>query len=153
MADAGAKLARACAEALWAEDPASQGLGMRLERVEPQRAVPSMTVTATMVNGHGICHGGFIFALADSAFAFTCNSYGERAVAQHCTTTSLRSARLGERLPAEAVERVRGGRSGVYDVRVSGENGAVVAELRGHSRTTDGRFFAVEEERGWLRSN
>jgi acyl-CoA thioesterase len=153
MTDDGAALARACAEALWAEDRASQGLGMRLDSVGPGRAVLSMTVTARMVNGHGICHGGFIFALADSAFAFASNSYGERAVAQHCATTFLRPARLGERLRAEAVERVRGGRSGIYDVQVSGESGVVVAELRGHSRTTSGRFFAAEEERGRLRSD
>lgn len=138
-------LARACAEAMWAEDRASQGLGMRLESVGPGRAVLSMTVSQTMVNGHGICHGGFIFALADSAFAFACNSHGDRAVAQHCAITFLRPGRLDEVLRAEAVERVRQGRSGITDVQVTGDRREVVAELRGHSRTTGGRFFEVEE--------
>jgi acyl-CoA thioesterase len=137
-------LARACAEAMWSEDRASSGLGMRLMNVGPGHAMLSMTVTEAMVNGHGICHGGFIFALADSAFAFACNSHGERAVAQHCAITFLRPGRLGEVLQAEAVERVRQGRSGITDVRVTGEDGDVIAELRGHSRTTGGRFLEAE---------
>jgi acyl-CoA thioesterase len=137
-------LARACAEAMWAEDHASPSLGMKLESVGPGRAVMTMTVTATMVNGHGICHGGFIFSLADSAFAFACNSHGDRAVAQHCAITFLRPGRRGETLRAEAVERVRAGRSGLTDVRVTGTDGTVVAELRGQSRLTGGRFFETE---------
>jgi acyl-CoA thioesterase len=137
-----AALARACADAMWAEDSASKGLGMRLEDVGPGRARLSLVVTEAMVNGHGICHGGFIFSLADSVMAFACNSYGEHAVAQHCAITFVRPGRLGETLTAEAVERTRSGRSGIYDVRVSGAGGDVVAEFRGHSRTTGGRFFA-----------
>ncbi len=137
-------LARACAEAMWAEDRASKGLGMQLVSVAPGGATLTMTVTEAMVNGHGICHGGFIFTLADSAFAFACNSHGERAVASHCDITFLRPGRLGETLRAEAVERVRRGRSGITDIRVSGENGDIVAELRGHSRTTGARFFGEE---------
>ncbi|HEX5326589.1 MAG TPA: hydroxyphenylacetyl-CoA thioesterase PaaI [Acetobacteraceae bacterium] len=139
-----AALARACAEAMWAEDRASPGLGMRLETVGPGCAILTMTIADTMVNGHGICHGGFIFALADSAFAFACNSYGERAVAQHAAISFLRPGRRGEVLRAEAVERVRGARSGIYDVRVTGDDGSVVAELRGHARTTGGKFFSTE---------
>ncbi len=127
---------------MWAEDSASKGLGMRLEDVGPGRARLSLVVTEAMVNGHGICHGGFIFSLADSVMAFACNSYGEHAVAQHCAITFVRPGRLGETLTAEAVERTRSGRSGIYDVRVSGAGGDVVAEFRGHSRTTGGRFFA-----------
>jgi acyl-CoA thioesterase len=127
-------LARAAADAMWAEDEASRGLGMALDTVGPGRAVLSMTVTPSMVNGHGMCHGGFIFTLADSAFAFACNSHGDAAVAQHCAITFVRPGRSGERLTAEAVERVRAGRGGIYDVRVTGEDGTVVAELRGHSR-------------------
>jgi acyl-CoA thioesterase len=96
------------------------------------------------VNGHGICHGGSIFALADSAVAFACNSHGERAVARRCTITLIRSGRLGEVLQAGAVERVRQGRSGITDVRVTGEDGAIVAELRGHSRTTGRQFFEAD---------
>jgi acyl-CoA thioesterase len=135
-------LARACAEAMWAEDSASKGLGMRLDHVAPGQARLSLVVTPAMVNGHGICHGGFIFTLADSAMAFAANSHGDRAVAQQCSIMFLRPGRLGETLTAEAVERTRVGRSGLYDVRVSGVAGDVVAEFRGHTRNTGGKFFA-----------
>lgn len=138
-------LARACAEAMAAGDRASAGLGMVLESVGPGRAVMRMTVTEAMVNGHGICHGGFIFTLADSAFAYACNSHGARAVAQHGAITFLRPARRGETLRAEAVERAVAGRSGLTDVRVTGAGGEVVAELRGQSRLTGGHFFNPEE--------
>jgi acyl-CoA thioesterase len=127
-------IARAAADAMWSNDAASRGLGMALDSVQPGRAILSMTIADSMVNGHGMCHGGFIFSLADSAFAFACNSYGDAAVAQHCAITFLRPGRRGERLTAEAVERVRAGRGGLYDVRVTGEDGTIVAELRGHSR-------------------
>jgi acyl-CoA thioesterase len=137
-----AELARACAAAMWSDDPASQGLGMRLEDIAPGRARFSFVVTDAMVNSHGVCHGGFIFALADSAVAFAANSHGEHAVTQHCSITFVRPGRLGETLTAEAVERTRSGRSGIYDVRVSGADDEVVAEFRGHSRTTGGRYFA-----------
>ncbi len=143
MGDAAA-LAKACAEAMWRDDQASQGLGMRLDDVGPGRAVLSMTVGERMVNGHGICHGGFIFALADSAMAFASNSHGERAVAQHGAVTFLRPGRLGERLRAEAIERARERRSGIYDVRVTGADGGLVAEFRGHTRAIDGTFFGTE---------
>jgi acyl-CoA thioesterase len=126
--------AEASAAAMWARDEASQGQGMTIDSVAAGRAVLSMTVADSMVNGHGICHGGFIFALADSAFAFASNSRGKAAVAQHCAITFLRPGRRTERLTAEAIERVSHGRSGIYDVRVTGEDGDVVAELRGHSR-------------------
>ncbi len=132
-------VAEAAAAAMWAADAASQGLGMVLESVGPGRAVMAMTVRDDMVNGHGLCHGGFIFTLADSAFAFACNSQGDKAVAQHCAISFLRPGRRGERLVAEAVERVSQGRSGLYDVRVTGADGGVVAEMRGHSRVIDGR--------------
>ncbi len=137
-------LAHACADAMWREDRASAGLGMRLEAVGPGRAVLSLTVDAAMVNGHGICHGGCIFALADSAMAFACNSHGLHALAQHCSITFIRPAHLGETLTAVAVERTRGARAGIYDVRVSGGDGAVVAEFRGHSRTTGEKFQIAE---------
>lgn len=143
MRDA-AELARAVSEVMWADDPASKGLGMRLEDIAPGRARFSFVVTAMMVNSHGICHGGFIFALADSAMAFAANSHGEHAVAQHCSITYVRPGRLGETLTAEAVERTRAGRSGIYDVRVSGADGTVVAEFRGHSRTIGGKYFAED---------
>ena len=134
-------LAEACARVMWADDRASQGLGMALERVGPGEAVLAMTVRADMVNGHNTCHGGFIFALADSAFAFACNSYDQRTVAQHCSVTYVHPARLGQRLTAHAVERSRAGRSGIYDVAVRDEAGIVVAEFRGHSRTIAGTLL------------
>ncbi len=137
--DAG-QLARACADAMWADDSASKGLGMQLISVEPGRAVLAMTVTDSMVNGHNICHGGFIFTLADSAFAFACNTYNQRTVAQHCAVTFLNSAKLGDRLVARAVERQRMGRSGIYDITVAREEGFVIAEFRGHSRTIEGEL-------------
>jgi acyl-CoA thioesterase len=133
--------ARACADAMLAEDRATQGLGILLAAVGPGSATMTMMVRDDMVNGHGMCHGGFIFTLADSAFAFACNSYNERAVAQHNSITYLRPGRLGEMLTAVAEERVRQGRSGLYDVRVTGSDGTVVAEFRGQSRTIGGTFF------------
>jgi acyl-CoA thioesterase len=145
-ADPGA-LARAAAEAMWAEDRASRALGIALERVGPGEAVLSMTVREDMTNGHGIGHGGFVFTLADSAFAFACNSYGQRTVAQHCAVTFLRPSRSGQRLTAHARERSREGRSGIYDVTVTDEAGAVVAEFRGHSRTIAGSLLAQPEDR------
>jgi acyl-CoA thioesterase len=134
------KLAEACAKAMWADDPASQALGMKIEAVGPGTATLSMTVTDRMVNGHGSCHGGYIFTLADSAFAFACNTYNQRTVAQHCQITYLAPGRLGDRLVARGTERFRSGRNGVYDITVTNQLGAVIAEFRGNSRTVDGRL-------------
>jgi acyl-CoA thioesterase len=139
-------IARACAEAMWAEDQASQGLGMVVERVSPGEAVISMAIRADMTNGHGICHGGFIFTLADSAFAFACNTYNQRTVAQHCAVTFLQPGRRGDTLTAHAVERNRSGRSGIYDVTVRDGKGEVVAEFRGHSRTIAGTLLASDSD-------
>lgn len=127
-------LARACAETMWAQDRACQDLGVELVDVGPGHARLEMVVTESMLNGHGMCHGGFIFALADSAFAYACNSHGDRAVASTCSITYLRPGKAGERLVAVAQERARAKRSGLYDVRVSAPDGGVVAEFRGHSR-------------------
>jgi acyl-CoA thioesterase len=140
--------ARRCAELMWADDVASQGLGMELAEVTPGRALLRMTVRPDMANGHGIAHGGFTFTLADSAFAFACNSHNRRTVAQGCDIAFLAPVRAGEVLEAEAVERWREGRNGIYDVTVRcGER--VVAEFRGRSREIGGRFFdesSFEEE-------
>ena len=144
------ELARACTDAMWAEDAASRGLGMELVAVEPGHAVLAMTVTERMVNGHKLCHGGFIFTLADSAFAFACNTYNQRTVAQHCAITFLNAARLGDRLVARAVERQRMGRSGIYDITVTREEGFVIAEFRGHSRTIEGEIVPGAKVRGSL---
>src|SRR3984893_11999171 len=132
-------LARACADAMWKEDDASQGLGMEILQVKPGEATLTMTVKPHMVNGHGIAHGGFIFLLADSAFAFACNSHNERTVAAQCNITFIRPGKLGDRLIATAREISRTGRSGIYDVRVTVDDTAI-AELRGHSRTVGGAW-------------
>ena len=120
---------------MWRSDRASRELGMRLERVSPGHARLSLPVTGARANGHGICHGGFIFALADSAMAFAANQRGNADVAHHASITFLRPGRVGETLVAEATERTRAGRSGIYDVRVSTTDGALIAEFRGHTRT------------------
>ena len=142
MARDAAEIARLSAHAMWSDDKASQGLGMEVLEVGPGRALLAMTVTERMLNGHGSCHGGFIFSLADSAFAFACNSHGSPAVAQHCTVTYVAPGRLGMRLMAEAQERQRGERSGIYDVTVRDETGTIIAEFRGHSRTLPGSLIA-----------
>jgi acyl-CoA thioesterase len=134
-------LARACAEVMWADDRASPALGMAIEVVGPGRAQLSMTVGEQMVNGHGLCHGGFIFTLADSAMAFACNTYNERTVAQHCSITYLRPAKLGMRLVATAREQSRAGRTGIFDVSVVADAGVVIAEFRGVTRGLGSRFF------------
>jgi len=136
-----AALARACAEGMWAEDVASRGLGMRLMSVEPGRAVWGMTVSDTLANTHGLCHGGFIFMLVDSAFATACNSYNRRAAAHHCAITFLSPARSGDRLLARAIERSRAARFGLHDITVTSEQGLVIAEFRGHSRMIEGEII------------
>lgn len=139
------RLARRCADLMWADDVASQGLGMELAEVAPGRAVLTMKVRPDMANGHGIAHGGFMFTLADSAFAFACNSYNRRTVAQGCDIAFLAPVHAGDVLQAEAVERWREGRNGIYDVTVRcGDR--VVAEFRGRSREVGGSF--VEEVQG-----
>ena len=132
-------LARACADAMWQEDDASKGLGMEILQVKAGEAVMTMSVKPHMVNGHGIAHGGFIFLLADSTFAYACNSRNERAVAAQCNITFIRPGKLGDRLVATAREISRTGRSGIYDVRVTVDDVAI-AELRGHSRTIGGAW-------------
>ena len=137
------ELARACAEAMWKEDDASRGLGMEIVDVRSGEATLTMTVEPHMVNGQRIAHGGFIFLLADSAFAFACNSHNQRAVAAQCDIAFIRPGKLGDKLVATAREISRGGRSGIYDVRVTVDD-TVVAEFRGHSRTIGGTWLPTE---------
>ena len=132
------------AAAMWANDRASQGLGMQIAEVTPGRAVLTMPVREDMVNGLDVCHGGFIFTLADSAFAFACNSYNQLAVAQQNQISYLAPGKAGERLQAAAREQSRTGRSGVYDVTVTGEDGRTIALFRGLSRTIKGHHFEEE---------
>lgn len=137
------EIARRCAEAMYANDSASQRLGIEISGVAPGRATASMSVTDDMVNGHGICHGGYVFTLADTAFAFACNTYNERTVAAGAGIDFLEPVVAGARLTAAAVERTRRGRSGVYDVTVSTAEGQVVAEFRGRSRTIGGQLLTA----------
>lgn len=137
------ELATASAEAMWNDDSASRRLGMSLDHIAPGEATLSMTVTKDMSNGHGNCHGGYIFTLADSAFAFACNSYNDVVVAQHCSITFLNPVRIGDRLTATAREISRRGRSGIYDISVTNQDGVHVAEFRGHSRVVNGTHLPV----------
>jgi acyl-CoA thioesterase len=140
----GDEMVRRCVAAMWADDKASQQLGMEVGDVGEGRATVAMRVRSDMTNGHGTAHGGYIFTLADSAFAFACNSYNERAVAQACDIVFVAPAHDGDMLVADAVERHRFGRNGIYDVKVSCD-GRVIAEFRGRSRTIGGPV--VEPER------
>lgn len=126
---------------MWADDNASRTLGMELAEIGPGKAMMTMTVTDKMTNGHGMCHGGFIFLLADSAFAFACNSHGQRHVAQHCNVVFVNPGKLGMRLTATALERQRGERSGITDVTVRDEAGTIIAEFRGQSRSIPGSLL------------
>ncbi|HEX5771693.1 MAG TPA: hydroxyphenylacetyl-CoA thioesterase PaaI [Nocardioidaceae bacterium] len=133
-------VARRSADAMWAGDAASRALGMRIVEVGPGTATLEMTVREDMVNGHGIGHGGFTFTLADSAFAFACNSYNRRTVAHTCEITYLAPTRLGDVLTATAVEVRRKGRDGTYDVTVRAAAG-VVAEFVGKSKEIRGPLY------------
>jgi acyl-CoA thioesterase len=139
------QLARACAEAMWKEDDASQGLGMEIVEIKPGQATLAMTIKPHMVNGQRIAHGGFIFTLADSAFAFACNTHNDRAVAAQGHVSFLRPGKLGDRLVATAREISRSGRSGIYDVRVTADE-LVIAEFRGHSRTIGGTWLPATDD-------
>ena len=134
-------------ETMMANDEASRALGIELIDQDEGRAVTRMTVREDMVNGHGIAHGGFVFSLADSAFAFACNTYDRVTVAAGLDVTFLRSARLGDILIATAVERARRGKSGIYDVTVARQTDGgreVVAEFRGRSRVIGGTILDGE---------
>lgn len=119
---------------MYATDAASRHLGIKITDVAPGRARAHLTITDTMVNGHGIAHGGYVFLLADTAFAFACNTYDVPTVAAAADVVFVAPAKAGDTLVAEAVERLRFGRSGVYDVTVRGAGDAVIAEFRGNSR-------------------
>jgi acyl-CoA thioesterase len=135
-------LAEATAEAMWARDRAAQALGMKIVRVQPGAALLTMAVRSDMVNGHHICHGGMIFSLADTAFAYACNSYNKTTVASACHIDFLAPAKEGEMLEAEAVERSASGRTGVYDITVRIAGGKTVALFRGKSYRINGEVIA-----------
>ncbi|MEM8749076.1 MAG: hydroxyphenylacetyl-CoA thioesterase PaaI [Pseudomonadota bacterium] len=135
------QLAHACADSMWSTDQASQGLGMEIEEIRTGYARLSMTIEPRMTNGQRIAHGGFIFTLADSAFAFACNTYNQLTVAQHCSISFLAPGAEGDRLTAIAQEQHKAGRSGLYDVMVHNQNGDLIAAFRGHSRMVPGQHI------------
>ena len=138
------EIARRSAEAMLGEDRASAAAGIELVEVSPGRATVTMTVRDDMVNGHDIAHGGYVFLLADTAFAFACNTYNQRTVAQAAEIRFLAPTRLDDVLVARAVERSREGRDGTYDITVHAGD-TLVAEFVGHSKQIRGTFFTDEE--------
>ncbi|MBB3120606.1 hydroxyphenylacetyl-CoA thioesterase PaaI [Pseudoduganella violacea] len=139
------QLAEAAGEAMFARDRASQAMGMRLEEIRPGYARMSMPVREDMLNGHLTCHGGFIFALADSAFALACNSHNLNTVGAGCTIEYLAPGRQEDMLTAEAVEQVLSGKTGVYDVSVRNQDGRLIALLRGKSHRVGGEVLPQQE--------
>ena len=135
-------LAEAAGQAMWSRDQATHALGMELVAIAPGSATIRMRVRPDMVNGHHICHGGLIFTLADSAFAYACNSYNQNTVASACHVDFLAPAREGDLLEAQAVERSVSGRTGVYDVTISVSGGKTVALFRGKSYRIKGEVIA-----------
>jgi len=132
------RVAEACANVMWADDHASRGLGMRIVDIGPGEARLAMDVLASMANGHGMCHGGFVFTLADSAFAFACNSRNQKMVAQQGAISFVSPAKVGDTLTAHAREVHLRGRGGIYDVSVRNQAGELIAEFRGHCRAIPG---------------
>mgnify|MGYP003666459750 FL=1 len=128
-------------EAMLKDDHTTKSMGMTIEAVGPGTATLSMVVRKDHLNGHGSCHGGAIFTLADSAFAFACNSHNTVTVAQHCSVAFLAPGREGDKLTAAAKEVTLAGRSGIYDVTVTRDDGVAIAEFRGLSRTVSGTHF------------
>lgn len=142
------QLALAVAEAMWSRDQAAQALGMAIVEVRPGYAVLTMKVRPDMVNGHHICHGGLIFTLADTAFAYACNSYNHNTVASACHIDFLSPGKEGDLLEAEAVERSLSGRTGVYDITVRVAGGKTVALFRGKSYRIQGEVIAWLQQAG-----
>lgn len=131
-----AELAR---DAMYRHDYAAQALGLSIAEIGPGRCVATMSVRRDMLNGFGICHGGFVTSLADTAFAFACNSHGEMTLAAGFDAEFVKAAQLGDVLSAEALERSQAGRLGVYDVTVRNQHGEIVAFLRGRSYRMRGK--------------
>ena len=132
-------LAQQVAQSMYAVDTATKDtMGIEMLSCEPGRAVMRMAVRELHLNGHQICHGGFIFTLADSTFAFACNSYNKVAVAAGCSIEFLKSARLGDVLTCEGVEQTLSGRHGIYDMRVTNQHGETIAMFRGKSAQIQG---------------
>lgn len=143
MHDTPQALAELAGKTMFERDPASQALGMTLDEIRPGYARMSMPVRGDMLNGHGTCHGGYIFMLADSAFAFACNSHNLNTVGAGCTIDYIAPGREGDVLVAEAVEQALTGKTGVYDVAVSNQEGRRIALLRGKSHRIGGHVVEL----------
>ena len=139
-------LAELAGKTMYERDPASQALGMTLDAIRPGFARMRMRVREDMLNGHGTCHGGYIFMLADSAFAFACNSHNFNTVGAGCTIDYLAPGRAGDVLTAEATEQALAGKTGVYDVVVTDQDGRKLALFRGKSHRVAGHVAQVEGE-------
>jgi len=131
-------LAELAGKTMYERDPASQALGMTLDEIRPGYARMSMRVRGDMLNGHATCHGGYIFMLADSAFAFACNSHNFNTVGAGCTIDYLAPGKEGDVLTAEAMEQALQGRTGVYDIEVTNQEGRTIALFRGKSHRVSG---------------
>ena len=140
------QLAQDAATAMWARDHAAQALGMAIAEVAPGSSRLTMAVRQDMVNGHAICHGGMLFALADTAFAYACNSFNHRAVAAGVDINFIAAAHLGDTLTSTGGARHQGGRSGVYDFEVTNQDGKTIAVFRGRSTRIKGHFFDESEQ-------
>lgn len=135
------QLAEACADAMYSRDTATRALGMKILQIAPGAATLSMAITAQMIQGHDSCHGGYIFTLADSTFAFACNSYNAVTVAQGCSIEYVAPAKLGDILTAHGLEQARGKRTGVYDIRIENQRGELVALFRGKAYQVRGTLL------------
>ena len=136
-------LAELAGKTMYERDPASKALGMSLDEIRPGYARMSMRVRGDMLNGHATCHGGYIFMLADSAFAFACNSHNFNTVGAGCSIDYLAPGREGDVLVAEAVEQALQGKTGVYDIKVTNQDGRIVALFRGKSHRVSGMVAEV----------
>jgi acyl-CoA thioesterase len=136
-------LAELAAKSMYERDPTTRALGMQLAEIRPGYARMTMPVRADMLNGHQTCHGGYIFMLADSAFAFACNSYNHNTVGAGCTIDYLAPGREGDVLTAEATEQALAGKTGVYDIRVVNQEGRAIALFRGKSHRVAGMVAEI----------
>jgi acyl-CoA thioesterase len=139
-------LAELAGKTMYANDPTSQALGMQLAEIRPGYARMTMLVRGDMLNGHRTCHGGYIFMLADSAFAFACNSHNFNTVGAGCTIDYLAPGREGDMLTAEAVEQALAGKTGVYDIAVTNQDGRTIALFRGKSHRIPGHVAELTGE-------
>lgn len=140
------ELAEAVGREMYGKDRTSQFLRIALDEIRPGYARMTMRVTEDMVNGHGMCHGGFIFTLADSTFAYSCNSHNHNAVASGCSIEFLAPAQVGDTLTATGEERMLAGRSGIYDIEISNQDGRRIAMFRGKSHRIQGEVVKPQGE-------